>query len=111
MYDTIANLSVKCTARRCKLGFFLETTRLTSEVHRLLAKVIRKHYVYKQKYNTKVINKLFGSELAFLCIAIHYQDGIKISVNKCGLSLRFSSVEKNLFSARQPVIFLLSFAC
>jgi len=25
---------------------------------------------------------IFGSELALLCIAVHYQEGIKITVNK-----------------------------
>jgi len=38
-----------------------------------------------------------GSELALLCIAVHYQEGTKIIVNKCGLFLKFSSVEKIYF--------------
>ena len=29
-----------------------------------------------------------------LCIAVHYQEGIKINVNKCGLFLTFTSVEQ-----------------
>jgi len=40
----------------------------------------------------KVVN--IGSELALLCIAVRYQEGIKINVNKCGLFLKFSSVDK-----------------
>jgi len=38
-----------------------------------------------------------GSELALLCIAAHYQGGIKINENKCGLFLKFSSLEKICF--------------
>jgi len=34
-----------------------------------------------------------GSELTLRCLAVHYQDGIKINVNTCGLFLEFSSVE------------------
>jgi len=33
------------------------------------------------------------SEIALLCTAVHYQEGIKIIANKCGLFLKFSSVE------------------
>jgi len=35
-----------------------------------------------------------GSGLALFCAAVHYQEDIKISVNKCGLFLKFTSVEK-----------------
>jgi len=46
------------------------------------------------------------SELALLCIAVHYQEGIKISVKKCGLFLKFSSVEKiYVFSTVTSLIF------
>jgi len=48
---------------------------------------------------------IIGSEIALLCIAVHYQEGIKTNANKCGLSLKFSSVEKSMLSARQPLIF------
>jgi len=34
-----------------------------------------------------------GSELALLCVAVHYQERIKINVNKCVLSW-LPSVEK-----------------
>jgi len=34
-----------------------------------------------------------GSELALLCTAVHYEEGVKINVNKFGLFLKFSSVE------------------
>jgi len=40
----------------------------------------------------KILNNI--SEIALLCIAVHYQEGIKFYVNKCGLSLTSSSVEK-----------------
>ena len=39
-------------------------------------------------------------------MAVHFQEDIECSVNKCGLFLKFSSVETNLmFSARQPGLF------
>jgi len=38
-------------------------------------------------------------------IAEHYQEGIRINANKCGLFLKFSSVEKHLFSVQQPILF------
>jgi len=41
-----------------------------------------------------------GSELTLLCVAIHYQQGTKMNVNKCGLFLKFSSVEKSMFQTR-----------
>jgi len=43
---------------------------------------------------------IIGSELALLCIAVHYQEGIKINVNKCGRFLKFSSVENLCFQHR-----------
>jgi len=43
---------------------------------------------------------MIGRELALLCIAVHFQEGIKISVNKCELFLKSTSVEKDLFSAQ-----------
>jgi len=47
-----------------------------------------------------------GTELALLCVAVHYQEGIKINVNKCGLFLKFSSVEKiYVFSTVISLIF------
>jgi len=46
------------------------------------------------------------SGLALICIAVHYQQGIKISVNKCGLFLKFSSMEKiYVFSTVTSLIF------
>jgi len=45
---------------------------------------------------------IIGSELALLCTAVHYQEGIEIIANKCGLFLKFSSVEKSMFSERHP---------
>jgi len=35
----IAGLSVKCTACHCKVGFLLETIRLTSKVYQIIGKV------------------------------------------------------------------------
>ena len=53
-----------------------------------------------------------ASELALLCIVVHYQEGIKSSVNKCGLFSKFSSVAKNLcFQHGNQSYFLLSFFC
>jgi len=47
-----------------------------------------------------------GSELALLCVGGHYQEGIKINVNKCGLFLKFSSVGKiYVFSMVTSLIF------
>jgi len=47
-----------------------------------------------------------GSELALLCIAVPYQDGIKINVKKCGPFLKFSFVEKiYVFSTVTSLIF------
>jgi len=47
-----------------------------------------------------------GSELALFALAVHYQEGIKISANKCGLLLKFSSVEKiYVFSTVTNLIF------
>jgi len=63
------------------------------ESARLLTKFTRKHYVYKQQHNMKVMN-IICSELTLLCIAVHYQESIKSNVNICGLFLKFSSVEK-----------------
>jgi len=37
-------------------------------------------------------------------MAVHNQEGIKVDANKCGL-FKFSSVDKNLFSAQQPISF------
>jgi len=45
--------------------------------------------------------KVIASEMALLRIAVHYQEGIKINVHKCGLFLKFSSLQKkSMFSAR-----------
>ena len=45
-------------------------------------------------------------ELALLWIAIYYHEGIKINVKKCGLFLKFSSVEKiYVFSTVTSLIF------
>jgi len=53
-----------------------------------------------------------ASELALLCIVMHYQEGIKSSVNKCGLSSKFSSVAKNLCIQHcNQYYFILSFFC
>jgi len=47
-----------------------------------------------------------GSELALVCIPGHYQEGIKINVNKCGFLLKFSFVEKiYVFSTVTSLIF------
>ena len=51
-------LSVKCTARHCKVGLF-----------------IRNHCVYKN--NMKVITTLISSELAMLCMAVYFQEGMQ----------------------------------
>jgi len=48
----------------------------------------------------KVIHKIIGSELALLYLVVRYQEGIKINVNKSGLFLKFSSVEKSMFSTQ-----------
>jgi len=50
-----------------------------------------------------------GSELALHCIAVHYQEGIEINANKCGLFLKFSSVEKICFQHDNQSYFLLYF--
>jgi len=44
----------------------------------------------------KVMNNWY--ELALLCTAVHHQEGIKINVNKCGLFLKFSFLEKDICS-------------
>jgi len=50
-----------------------------------------------------------GTELALLGVAVHCQEGIKINVKKCGLSLKFSSVEKiYVFSSVTSLIFSLA---
>jgi len=47
-----------------------------------------------------------GSQLALLCIAVHYQEGVNINANKCVLFLKFSSVEKiYVFSMVTRLIF------
>jgi len=52
--------------------------------------------------------KVTGSEMALLHIAVHYQEGIKINVNKCGLFLKFSSLEKNLSTQQVNISFIFS---
>jgi len=52
-----------------------------------------------------------GSELALLCIAAHYQEGVNINANKCVLFLKFSSVEKICFQHGNQTYFLLSLPC
>jgi len=59
----------------------------------------------------KVMNNWY--ELALLCTAVHHQEGIKINVNKCGLFLKFSFLEKDICSqhGKHQSYFLLSLAC
>jgi len=52
-----------------------------------------------------------GSELPFLCVAVHYQEDIKIYVNKCGRFWKSSSVEKICFQHGNQSYFLLCLAC
>jgi len=52
-----------------------------------------------------------GSELALHCIAVHHQEGIKINANKCGLFLKFSTVENiYVFSMVTSLIFSYIFS-
>jgi len=47
-----------------------------------------------------------GTELPLLCVAVHHQEGIKFNVKKCGVFLKFSSVEKiYVFSTVTSLIF------
>ena len=86
---------MKSTAHLCKVGVFIKNIRFTSKAYKLTGKIHEETLRLKAAAYQKLQN--VGSELALLCIAAHYQEGIKINENKCRLFLKFSSLEKICF--------------